>query len=232
MKCFETGNLKSVVKNSKSDAGLYVQFGCGLSAPDGWLNFDSSFRLLIERTPIVRTIVACSSGSLFPRQVIRGDIVSGLPLPDGSCAGVYASHVLEHIPRDDLPLALANVAHLLRPGGVFRLIVPDLEWRARAYLDLSRTMPADWLLDSCRFHPRSRSRGFMGLARRIFGASEHLWMYDLQTLSALLLGAGFQNVRRCTFGDSTDPHFAEVEEHDRFIADGNPELAIEACRPF
>lgn len=30
---------------------LFVQYGCGLAAPDGWINFDASPRLRFERLP-------------------------------------------------------------------------------------------------------------------------------------------------------------------------------------
>src|SRR5687767_6441655 len=110
--------------------GLYVQFGCGLSAPDGWLNFDSSPTLRAQRLPLIGSAIARASDTRFPEAVRYGDIVTGLPVADGSCKGVYASHVLEHLALEDMRTALRNTWKILEPGGVFRLVVPDLELMA------------------------------------------------------------------------------------------------------
>ena len=66
-----------------------VQYGCGSSAPEGWLNFDASLRVRLG----IR-------GKVFPRNVRYGDIVRGLPIKaikDGTAKAVYASHILEHL---------------------------------------------------------------------------------------------------------------------------------------
>ncbi len=47
---------------------------------------------------------------------------------------VYHSHVLEHIPRDKAPGFLRECLRVLRPGGILRVVVPDLETIARLYL--------------------------------------------------------------------------------------------------
>ncbi|HEX6859864.1 MAG TPA: hypothetical protein VF138_06660, partial [Caulobacteraceae bacterium] len=61
---------------------LYVQYGCGLSAPDGWLNFDASPTLRLQRLPLVGRLL--TRGRVrFPEAVRYGDITRGLPLADG-----------------------------------------------------------------------------------------------------------------------------------------------------
>ncbi len=54
--------------------------------------------------------------------VLRGD-ATRLPFADGSFDGVITSEVLEHI-QDDVA-ALAEMARVLRPGGVFAATVPS-----------------------------------------------------------------------------------------------------------
>src|SRR6202022_3814219 len=88
--------------------GLYVQYGCGLCAPDGWLNFDASPRLRLERIPGIRELIRRTSGTLFPLNVRAGNILSGLPVPEGSASAAYCSHVLNCLSREDLPRALQN----------------------------------------------------------------------------------------------------------------------------
>ena len=213
---------------------VYVQYGCGLSAPAGWLNFDASPRLRLERVPGLGALLGASLGRLFPASVRYGDIVRGLGLPDGAARAVYCSHVLEHLARDDVPRALANTYRLLAPGGVFRLVVPDLEWRAARYLEARRAGAgdaADRLMEALELGTRRRASDPVSLLRQAFGRSRHCWMYDFAGLRALLAEAGFVAIRRCALGDAADPMFGAVEDPARFQAGDARELAIEAVRP-
>lgn len=213
----------------------HINFGCGLCAPQGWLNSDSSPRLFLERFPLIGTAFTALGGRLFPINVAYGDIVSGLPLQDGSADAIYASHVLEHLCRADVERALANTYRLLRSGGVFRLIVPDLAWRAERYLS-SRALgdsaaAADTFIASCNIGEATRPRGLVGKLRAALGNSGHRWMYDLELMTSLLGNAGFIEVRRCTMGDSGDSKFDSVESSERFFDSGEPELAIQVRKP-
>lgn len=202
----------------------YVQYGCGLCAPAQWINFDASPTLIVERLPVIGRLLRITG---FPPNVLRGDIVRGLPVPEGSSKGVYASHVLEHLTRSDLETALANTLRMLRPGGVFRLVVPDLEARARRYLSMiGDPAAADWLMRSTMLG-KERRPSF----REKVGRSAHLWMWDFNSLAAALRHAGFGDIRRASFGDAADPMFALVEERGRFVDGDLVELAIEARRP-
>jgi SAM-dependent methyltransferase len=107
------------------------------------MNFNASPRLMLERLPLIRVVLGRLDAALFPGNVRIGDIVRGLPLPDRSCAGVYCSHVVEHIPRNDVVVALQNTAKLLKPGGIFRIVVPDLRWRADRYLRAAEGSKSD-----------------------------------------------------------------------------------------
>lgn len=67
--------------------------------------------------------------------VQRANLLGILPLDDCSADLVYSSHFLEHIPSDRVSAFLKECLRILRPGGVLRLVVPDLENLCRAYLD-------------------------------------------------------------------------------------------------
>lgn len=129
---------------------------------------------------------------------------------------MYCSHILEHLALQDCRRALAEVARILRPGAVFRGVLPDLETEAREYLN-------DAAEDACsRFMQRTylgtaeRRRGVQGLARGLLGNSQHLWMWDFKGLRAELQAAGFVDVRRATFGDSRHIEFQAVEDLERW----------------
>ena len=104
---------------------MYIQYGCGLSAPENWKNFDSSPTLRLQKVPLLGKLV---NKTPFPSKVIYGDIVKGLPgIKDNSCDGVYCSHVLEHLSLEDFRIALRNTLNILKPGGYF--VVFYRTWR-------------------------------------------------------------------------------------------------------
>src|ERR1700733_13711284 len=100
---------------------LYVQYGCGTWVPEGWLNFDVSPTVRIQKIPLIGRRLAPMR---FPDEVRYGDICKGLPVSDGSVDGVYSSHVLEHLALEDMKLALRNTRKMMRAGGIFRLVIP------------------------------------------------------------------------------------------------------------
>lgn len=65
---------------------------------------------------------------------IAGD-ASNIKLPDESCDVVFCSHVFEHIPHTRLPMVLAEINRVLRPDGILRILTPDLEKVAKAYVE-------------------------------------------------------------------------------------------------
>lgn len=221
-------------------AGVYVQYGCANCAPEGWLNFDSSPSMRLQRIPVIGDRLRRLSGTpfRFPNNVRYGDIIRGLPVAERSVSAAYASHVLEHMTLEDAQKALANTFLMLEPGGVFRLIVPDLEGRARLYLEQRKTGAADassTFMRTTLLGAEQRRSGLVGYAKLLFGASNHLWMWDEASMRAALTDAGFTDIRRCAYGDSPDPRFERVEDPDRFIdpnLGGLPEVAIECRRPL
>lgn len=208
----------------------YVQYGCGLSAPKEWLNFDASPTLRIQRTPVLNVLLKKQLNVIFPDGVRFGDILNGLPVADNSCDAVYCSHILEHLSLADLRLALKNTYRILKPGGVFRCVVPDLEYYARQYLAALEQGDAGASLrfvgNDTLLGIETRPRGLKGFVNSFFGNSHHLWMWDYPSLSIEIAQANFKQVRRCEYNDNPDEMFHHVEDMGRFINC----LAIEAYK--
>jgi SAM-dependent methyltransferase len=209
---------------------MYVQYGAGLCAPSGWVNFDSSPRLWAERLPLIGRF----AGRLFPADVRFGNIVSGLPVAAGTADGVYASHVLEHLSRADFDDAIGNTFTMLKPRGIFRLIVPDLEVRALRYLKklASSSAANDWFMIAAGLGAEDHSTRISRMIESI-GGTRHMWMWDWPSMNAALAKAGFVEIRRCAFGDCVDTTFKEVEDPGRFYDTNHDiaELAVEARKP-
>lgn len=197
----------------------YVQYGCGLSAPEQWVNYDASPTLQIQKTPLVGDLLKNQLNTRFPTNVRFGDIIKGLPEEVNSVDGLYSSHTLEHLALNDMRRALANSYALLKKGGIFRCVVPDLEYAAREYLrrlDSGDENASHFFMENTLLGVPHRDRGWKGLASTYFGNAHHLWMWDLKSLSAELRNAGFIDIRACAFNDCEDPMFRHVEDPSRF----------------
>lgn len=194
-----------------------VQFGCGLCAPHEWLNFDSSPTLQLQRLPVVGGLVLTGPYGRFPKNVRYGDIVSGLPVPDGSVELLYCSHVLEHLALSDLRTALRNCRRMLRSGGVFRLVLPDLEFLISEYVADSSPAAAVHFMEGTMLGRETRPRGVGAMLRDWLGNSRHLWMWDFKGLAAQLRSAGFDSIRRAAYDDSAMAAFRQVETAERWM---------------
>lgn len=94
-------------------SGRLLNVGCGARFHPAWVNVDA-----VPAAPEVRAI----------------DVRAGLPFGDGEFAVVYSSHVLEHLGADEAAGLLKQMHRVLAPGGIVRIVVPDLEAIAREYL--------------------------------------------------------------------------------------------------
>jgi SAM-dependent methyltransferase len=164
---------------------LKVHVGCGGHELPGWINVDNH--------PAPLAI----------------NLDWGLPLPTGSARYVFVAHLLEHLfhPAQSSRL-LAEIRRVLAPGGVVRIVVPDIEKYLRAYANG----------DEAFFAERRRHRGLpveltsLETLLPYAGAGatpdalfeQHKFGYDFATLARALEHAGFVDVRRCGYQQS--PH--------------------------
>ena len=207
---------------------LYVHYGCGFAAPREWLNFDSSFTLKWEKLPLLGKLYT-KNQQRFPSNIQIGDIVKGLPVPDGRCGGVYSCHMMNHLALDEFRKAMANTRRMLQEGGIFRCVVPDMAWIAAEFL--RRVESGDhgasgYLMDATDLGKRVRPRGLRGLIHQCLRTSEAQWMWDRQSLIHTLEEHGFRQIRPCSFGDCEDPMFALVEQAKSYVN----AVALEARR--
>jgi predicted SAM-dependent methyltransferase len=59
----------------------------------------------------------------------------GCLCPTTPSMGVYCSYVLEHLSLQDFRTALKNTYAILNRNGVFRLVLPDLDFSIHKYIN-------------------------------------------------------------------------------------------------
>ena len=78
------------------------------------------------------------------KDVIAHNLLKGIPSPDNEFDVVYHSQLLEHFPRNRAEPFIKECLRVLRPGGIIRIAVPDLEGIAKLYLEqLNKALHGD-----------------------------------------------------------------------------------------
>jgi hypothetical protein len=225
---------------STKSAKLYVQYGCGNQAVPGWINFDASPTLRIQKLWLIGRLLRSKLNCIFDKDVRFGDITLGLPIKEESCDGLFCSHVLEHLSYDDFSTALKNSFLYLKPGGVFRIIVPCLQYHIDKYQTASSSdnsrerarAAIEFCKGTCFGIEGSRST-FLRRLKDAFANSGHRWMWDYSSLAYALSNHGFVDIRKFERGNCDDEMFLRPERDHQFIDNGKVfGLAIECRKPF
>jgi SAM-dependent methyltransferase len=211
-----------------------LNIGCGQSPTPDWINYDNSPSVWLARWPGMARLLArvgLVDGHALAfiefcraHRIRHADAARRIPHRDGSVDAIYASHMLEHLDRIEARAFLAECRRVLRPGGVLRLAVPDLRNAAYQYLHLN---DGDGFLRHLQFD-LDKPRGLVArLRRELTGGRGHHWMYDSDTLVALVAGAGFAEIELVSEGRTriSDPGQLDLNERE---ADS---LCLEATRP-
>ena len=180
------------------------------------MNLDASPVLRMQRLPLAGALARRLVPPEFSPRVDFGDVTLGLPLAAGAADLVYTSHMLEHLGLREFDLALAEIHRVLAPGGVFRSVLPDLEFEARHYLASSAPERASDFMRATLLGVERRERGLVAALRAWLGNSAHKWMWDYSSIAHQLSRAGFVDIRRASLGDSAQPAFREVENPERW----------------
>lgn len=162
---------------------IYINVGSGGHRLPGFLNID------IDR-----------------RADVRRDVRRGLPFADGSVTGVFSEHFLEHLSQGDGLFFLRECRRVLKPGGVVRIAMPDLDAIVRRYGqedwrgdgDMFQ-MGFEWVQNRCEM---------LNIAMREWG---HQWVYNEEELLRAGRMAGLVPMGRYGWGESDTPKFENLE---------------------
>ncbi|HEV7571655.1 MAG TPA: hypothetical protein VGQ21_09170 [Thermoanaerobaculia bacterium] len=123
------------------------------------------------------------------------DVRKGLPFKD--VRFTFAEHFIEHLDLNDAMYLFLECRRVLRDDGVLRLSTPNLDWVWATHYG------SEEAVKDC-FQLNGAFRGW-----------GHRFLYNEATLRSLLLDAGFANVVRCEYGESTHPELRGIERHER-----------------
>jgi SAM-dependent methyltransferase len=212
-----------------------LNVGCGTKTSDdpSVINLDWSMYLVIKSNPVLARLsrLFLSDGRLerlnsLPDSIVVHDLRKGIPYAADSVDAVYHSHFLEHLDPPHARSFLQEVWRVLKPGGIQRIVVPDMERLCADYLTHLKLC----LTDSQRASEHDRYVGGIieqAVRREAAGASQqgpvwrtidrlilgdarkrgetHQWMYDRVNLPSLLRSLGYRCVKVERYDTSSIP---------------------------
>jgi predicted SAM-dependent methyltransferase len=214
---------------------LYLNLGCGDTTPEGWVNCDSSWHAQISRISGLHSVLRMTglvSSTRWPTNVRHLRLGKRWPWTSGTVDCVYGSHVFEHLSDQEADNFMGEATRVLKPGGVLRIVVPDLHYHATKYLqsfDTSASAAEEFLqVMNLRFRPdKNVIRSLYGL----INGQPHLHknMYDRHTLSTVFMRHGFAHIHLSEYGRSA--YLTNVQDVEGRDQGYEGSLYLEGCKP-
>lgn len=233
-----------VVPLSRQNTRCLVNLGCGLHAPEGWINVDGSWSARLAKYPKLkrslnkfRVLPTGSTNPLWSPNIRVANLERPLPFASASADVVYSSHTLEHLSVENAKGLIKEIYRILKSGGICRIVVPDGANAIRQGL-IRELSEADY---NTRISPISEDikRKINGMfaeesesIRRIIltkfiDLHTHKYLYNEKSLCALLAWGGLKDGRRCFAFESRIPEIYDIELADRA---GDGSLCVEASK--
>lgn len=197
-------------------ADIKLHLGCGSLVAEGWVNVDYSPGARVSRLPVIGKLAKRLGVFGFDwaaSNIVIHDLRKPLPWGDSSVSAIYTSHTLEHLTRQEGLALLRECWRVLEPGGLMRIVVPDLRSIVDAYT--SGKLPGEHFLEELHV---LYAAGKSGLRAKLAPLVEfpHRCMYDHASLLRTMRAAGFDCDTAAAF-ESGIPGIDAVEHPERVM---------------
>ena len=183
--------LQEIEKLRIEGKPVKLHLGCGTNYKHGWINLDNN------------------SDNNIVELDLDWDLRWSLPLPDNSVDYIYHEHFLEHLTIEEGLKSLSDSRRVLKPGGIMRIAMPDLE------VDMKEYFNSKW-----RENPGLQKWGLGFIqtrAERInicFRWWGHKHLYDSEELERRLREVGFSRIVFCKHGASQHGCLLQLETRE------------------
>ena len=156
---------------------------------------------------------------------MKHDLADALPYPGSSIAKIQAQDVLEHLAFDKVPFVLDEIYRVLKPGGIFRLSVPDYRspvLKRRSIYDARGRVIGDLLMGAASYLDPAT-----GEARVRFSedGEAHLWFPRYELITHLVLKSELRKTQVHFYQGFLDDHTylcEPVPENEMFVQRAAP----------
>jgi predicted SAM-dependent methyltransferase len=137
------------------------------------------------------------------RDDVEADVVGdarALPFEEGQFEEVFTRFFLEHVLRKDARVALSEMFRVLKKGGKLEIIVPNIAYFFRLFLE-ETGQKKEWALN--------KIYGFEN-----YGEDHHFFGYDAETLAKYLKEAGFIKIEKIESKEREEQYLAMIAFKD------------------
>ncbi|MGB0722554.1 MAG: class I SAM-dependent methyltransferase [Gammaproteobacteria bacterium] len=196
----------------RSTTRVRVNVGCGANVLDGWLNTD-----------------------LYPRPgIVQMDAARPWPLPPGSVHAVHCEHMIEHVPKPMARQILEEAWRSLAPGGVVRVVTPDMAAFARFALGLDNDALSEYKSGFTKFFDLPEEPSTCDIVNQIYYGHGHRYIYLPEELTAMLADVGFEDMQLMRGGEYASQETEGIDGHPKVLGariNAIEAFAIEARKP-
>lgn len=191
-----------------------LHVGCGINILPGWLNTDQ--------------------GTILNRRgVIYLDARKKLPFYNDTIHYVFSEHFITCLSMDETTNFIHESYRVLKPGGSLRIASVMWPFLAELYGNSGDRYEryVQWATNT--FLKTRQNSSLLVLNNLLYGFGCKS-IYDVPTLSAMLVTAGFAQIVRCNVGESSHSALRGVEGHGKVIPPEFNELettVLEATKP-
>lgn len=180
--------MRNVLKLKKQ---IKLNIGCGTDYKKGWINIDNNTDNNIKKLDL------------------NFDLRNSLPYDDNSIDYIFNEHFIEHLTVEESRKSLSDFMRILKPGGVMRIAMPDLEDVFELYNDPNwKKRPV------IKNHKMDFVRTRAEIVNMSFSWWGHKWLYDWEELVRRLEEVGAVNVKRCKLQQSTHEALRNLETRE------------------
>lgn len=185
--------IKSAIKSSllgMSHKVTMLNVGCGTDYKQGWVNIDNNSDENIEKMDL------------------DWDLLNPLPYKDNSVDFIFNEHFIEHFTVEESQAIIKDLMRVLKPGGVLRIAMPDLEAIVKQY---TIGLKGDVLIENHNMTFIKTKAESLNYSVRWWG---HKWVYDWEELERRLKEAGCKNIKRVKLRKSSHPELRNLETRE------------------
>lgn len=169
------------------DGKRYINVGCGLQSGPEFINVD------IVPSPGIHYVHDIRTLDMFPSE---------------SADLLYASHIMEHIPRHELDSVITEWRRVLKPGGVLRISVPDFDSLLTIY--------------------HASGNDIASILAQLLGQeppyNNHYSVWNWDYIQRFFLERGFKEVRR--WDPHNAPHYSMHDRAERVLTSGEVSVPL------
>ena len=183
----QVANRNQLIKTQTQKLNL----GCGNQVLPDWTNVDYALGAKLYKFPLFPWLNR--QLKLFNLEwhpdIFLWDLRQHFPWEDNSIDVVYSSHTLEHFNKQQGLNFLRECYRVLQPGGIIRIVVPDLSPIVQRYCNQEVT--ADDFVDLLEVSYDNSHENFIHKLIAPLIKFPHKCMYDTKTLLRIMSAVGF-----------------------------------------